>query len=134
MKDVILKEEFEDTKVASLLIVSEPLSQIKNADQGNSSIRLEFEIPCEDIPVSITYNISYTTLSQTCSENELNITRWKSCSFGDPCEITGLHSYQDYYIQVQETAENKVGIWSEAYLVKTLPYSKCRHSLFALKG
>lgn len=118
----------------SLFIVSEPLSQIKNADQGNSSIRLEFEIPCEDISVSITYNISYTTLSQTCSEHEFNITRWKSCYFGDPCEITGLYSYQDYYIQVQETAEDKVGIWSEAYLVKTLPYSKCRHSLFAFKG
>jgi hypothetical protein len=115
-----------------LLFVSEPLSQIKDADQDYSSIRLEFEVPCEDIPVNIiTYNISYTTLSQSCSENEFNTTRWKSCYFDWPCEITGLHSYQDYYIQVQETAAYKVGIWSEAFLVKTDPYSKCRNYLFA---
>ena len=115
-----------------LLFVSEPLSQIKDADQDYSSIRLEFEVPCEDIPVNIiTYNISYTTLSQSCSENEFNTTRWKSCYFDWPCEITGLHSYQDYYIQVQETAAFKVGIWSEAFLVKTDPYSKCRNYLFA---
>ena len=126
MMDIILKDEFEDTKGASLFIIYCYLFQ------DYSSIRLEFEVPCEDIPIYIiTYNISCTTLSQACSENEFNITRWISCYFDEPCEITGFHSYQDYYILLQETAEHKVGIWSEAYLVKTDPYSKCRNYLFA---
>jgi hypothetical protein len=54
--DIILKDEFEDTKGASLFIIYCYLFQ------DYSSIRLEFEVPCEDIPIYIiTYNISCTT-------------------------------------------------------------------------
>ncbi|CAC5413564.1 PTPRB [Mytilus coruscus] len=100
--------------------VYEPQSKISKITASNTTIRLDFEMPCDNVETPISYNISYTSLDHSCTGDQTNVTEWWECFPLRPCEITGLFPYWDYFIKVQESAENNVGVWSNEYKVTTL--------------
>ncbi|CAC5375531.1 unnamed protein product [Mytilus coruscus] len=100
--------------------VYEPQSKISKITASNTTIRLDFEMPCDNVEAPISYNISYTSLDHSCTGDQTNVTDWTECFPFRPCEITGLFPYWDYFIKVQESAENNVGVWSNEYKVTTL--------------
>ncbi|XP_052088467.1 uncharacterized protein LOC127725493 [Mytilus californianus] len=53
--------------------VYEPQSQITKITTSNTTIRLEFEVPCVSVEAPITYEIAYTSLDH-CTGNQTNVT------------------------------------------------------------
>ncbi|CAC5375534.1 unnamed protein product [Mytilus coruscus] len=113
----------------------EPQSQITKITASNTTIRLEFEVPCDSVEAPIMYDISYTSLDHSCTGDQTNVTSWLECFPLRPCEITGLFSYWDYFIKVQESSENNVGVWSNEYKVTTFHsvYNQTRCSVYGLE-
>ncbi|XP_063404690.1 receptor-type tyrosine-protein phosphatase beta-like [Mytilus trossulus] len=100
--------------------VYEPQSKISKSTAGNTTIKLEFEVPCDSVDAPISYQITYTSLNHTCTGGQTNVTSWWECFPLHPCEITGLYPYWDYFIKVQETVENNFGVWSNELKITTL--------------
>ncbi|XP_052088427.1 uncharacterized protein LOC127725474 [Mytilus californianus] len=100
--------------------VYEPQAQISKITASNTTIRLEFQVPCDNVEAPISYNIPYTSLDHSCTVNQTNVTEWWECFPLHPCEISGLFSYWDYFIKVQESVEDNVGVWSKEHKVTTL--------------
>ncbi|XP_071137871.1 tyrosine-protein phosphatase Lar-like [Mytilus edulis] len=100
--------------------VYEPRSKISKITSSNTTITLEFEVPCDSREAPISYDIAYTSLNHSCSGDQTNVTSWWECFPLRPCKITGLFSYWDYFIKVQESVEHIVGEWSNEHKVSTL--------------
>ncbi|XP_076078308.1 receptor-type tyrosine-protein phosphatase eta-like isoform X1 [Mytilus galloprovincialis] len=100
--------------------VYEPQSKISKTTASNTTIKLEFEVPCDSVDAPISYQISYIALDHSCTGDQTNDTQWWECFPLRRCEITGLFPYWDYFIKVQETVEDNVGVWSNELKITTL--------------
>ncbi|VDI22599.1 Hypothetical predicted protein [Mytilus galloprovincialis] len=104
--------------------VYEPRSKISKITASNTTITLEFEVPCDSREAPISYDIAYTSLNHSCTGDQKNVTTWLECFPLRPCKITGLFPYWYYFITVQESVQHIVGEWSNEHKVTTLQSCK----------